>query len=547
MKKSARARRFVFTGRAFRRIHAGLAAAAALCAGGCVSPERMNSALDHARQTQTSGEARHQSFRQSLSDRRAHNNAQDVAKPWLAGRARPLAREVTLPAALRKNVDTTLMFAGGEADLAALAQQIARATGIPVRIRPDAMLPPQLFLPRLSGAAAAAPALPTRAELPHGPQPLPRVLDALAWRLGVYWRYTDGAIDFYRTETRVFDVRALTLAARADVKLGRSGKTGAEGFENTSNTTLSTGEQDTLAAVRARIEPFLTRAGTLAAVAGAGGSVVITDTRDALDQVGRFIDRENKALTRRVRLVFEEVTVVAKDGQTAAIDWNAIYSAAGAAVSLALPAPADVTAGVAGLGVHSGPFRSSRALISALSEVATVVRHSTVPVLTLNRRPVTHAVRTTFSYIDQVQSTSISASGAGGAGTALPAVSISQKHETVGSFLTLVPDAQEDGQILLSVAYDNTVAQPLKSLSFGKAGNQLEIQQVTIDGNGTVQQVELRAGQPMVISGFDRRQDEYDRRRPVQGVPLLAGGTDHAATQRATTVVIVTAQVEEGF
>jgi hypothetical protein len=97
------------------------------------------------------------------------------------------------------------------------------------------------------------------------------------------------------------------------------------------------------------------------------------------------------------------------------------------------------------------------------------------------------------------------------------------------------------------VAYDNTVAQPLKSLSFGKAGNQLEIQQVTIDGNGTVQQVELRAGQPMVISGFDRRQDEYDRRRPALGAPLLAGGTDRAATQRATTVVIVTAQVEEGF
>jgi type IVB pilus formation R64 PilN family outer membrane protein len=528
-------------------------AAVILCSAGCTGLDRMRTLLDHAGRAQAQEQARQQAFRQALSNPQARTGAQEVAKPWLAGRPTPLAREVTLPAALRKDVDTTLMFAGGEAGLAILAQRIARATGIPVRVRPDAMLPPHLFLPRLAGVDAsanpAAPALPTRAELPQGPQPLPRVLDALAWRLGVYWRYAEGAIDFYRTETRVFDVRALTLAARAEVKLGRSGKAGGEGFENTSNTTLSTGEQDTLAAVRARIEPFLTRAGTLAAAAGAGGSIVVTDTRDALEQVARFVDRENKALTRRVRIVFDEITVAARNGEKTAIDWSAVYASAAAAASLAVPGTAATAAGLAGASVPGGPFRSSQALVSALSEVATVVRHSTVPVLTLNRRPVTHAVRTTFSYIDQVQSVAVGAAGAGagGIGAALPSVSISQKRETVGSFLTLVPDAQENGQILLSVAYDNTVAQPLKSLSFGKAGNQLEIQQVAIDGNGTVQQVELRAGEPMVISGFDRRQDEYDRSRPFQGWPMLAGGSDRAATQRHTTVVIVTAQVEEGY
>ena len=92
-----------------------------------------------------------------------------------------------------------------------------------------------------------------------------------------------------------------------------------------------------------------------------------------------------------------------------------------------------------------------------------------------------------------------------------------------------------------------TVAQPLKSLTFGKSDNPLEVQQITIDGNGMVQQVELRAGQPMIISGFERREDEYDRRRLTPGAPYILGGSDRASTQRATTIVIVTAQVEEGF
>lgn len=113
--------------------------------------------------------------------------------------------------------------------------------------------------------------------------------------------------------------------------------------------------------------------------------------------------------------------------------------------------------------------------------------------------------------------------------------------------LTLVPDAQDDGQILLSVAYDNTVAQPLKSVTFGDKSNPLQLQQVTIDGNGTVQQVALRPGQPLVISGFDRSHEETEGRRLNPGMPMLLGGSERLSTQRLATIVVVTAQVEEGF
>jgi len=166
-----------------------------------------------------------------------------------------------------------------------------------------------------------------------------------------------------------------------------------------------------------------------------------------------------------------------------------------------------------------------------------------MPVLTLNRRPVTHAVRTTFSYIDRVETTALGAA----AGLALPSVSVSQREETVGSLLTLVPDAQEDGQILLSVAYDNTVAQPLKSVTFGDKENPLQLQQITIDGNGTVQQVALQPGQPVLISGFDRTVEETEGRRLNPGIPLALGGADRASAQHLTTIMMVSAQVEEGY
>jgi predicted DNA-binding antitoxin AbrB/MazE fold protein len=110
-----------------------------------------------------------------------------------------------------------------------------------------------------------------------------------------------------------------------------------------------------------------------------------------------------------------------------------------------------------------------------------------------------------------------------------------------------VPDVQEDGQILLSVAYDNTVAKPLQTITFGEGDNQVQIQQITIDGDGTVQQVALRPGQPMIISGFDRRQDELQNRRLSEGLPLLGGGLDRLSHVETSTLLIVTAQAEEGF
>nr|WP_315528450.1 hypothetical protein [uncultured Achromobacter sp.] len=513
---------------------------------GCAASDHAADLTREANDRHAGLASRHQAFADRLTDRQARIAAQDVAAPWIAGKPQPLARAVSLPPALRENVPTTLMLADG-ADLPALAQRLGAATGIPVRVRPDALLPLEQFLPRLAVDTGLATPSPTRLEVREGPLPLADLLDALAARFSVHWRYVRDALEFYRTETRVFDARALSLASAVDVRLGRSGSEDGEGFESTSNTTLSAKEHNALAVLRASIVPFLTRSGLVADAVDGASSLVVTDTPEALERVAHYLERENKAMTRRVRLVFEEITVILKQSASGGVDWNALYAAAGASARLALPGAAPLGAGMLETGVGRGPFDGSRAVVSALSTMGAIVRHRKVPVLTLNRRPVTHAIRTTFSYIDRVQSTAVPGTTAGGANGSLPAVSITQKEETVGSFLTLLPDIQEDGQILLSVAYDNAVAQPLKTITFGERGNQVQVQQITIDGNGTVQQIELRPGLPVILSGFDRSQDQHDRQRLAPGLPLITGGQDSAAQERETTLVLVTAQVEEGY
>ncbi|TFL10233.1 hypothetical protein CSC67_17885 [Pusillimonas caeni] len=471
--------------------------------------------------------------------------AQHVDRPWVAGRAQPLARDVTLPPALRADVRTTLVFPGAALDLPAIAQRITLATGIPVHVRPDALLPQERFAPRLAGGSSLSPAgaAPATMHLAGEPGPLSSLLDRIAAALGVQWRYAGQRIEFYRTETRMFNVRALTLNADAEAALGSGTDTTAQGFSSASKTRLTGGKASLMEVVRQRIEPFLSQAGVVVAEPGASSTVVVTDTPEVLQRIAKYLEHENRSLTRRVRLIVDEITLAAQESAEAGLDWNLIFSSARIAAAAFMPGANLEQAGGVGLGLKQASFSGSEVIVQALGQAGKIVRRSSVPVLTLNRRPVSHAVRTTFSYIDQVQTTALP----DGAGAALPTVSVSQREETVGSLLTLVPDAQEDGQILLSVAYDNTVAQPLKSITFGDRNHPLQLQQITIDGNGTVQQVALWPGQPLVISGFERRQEETEARRLNPGFPMLLGGSDRASSQHLTTIMVVTAQLEEGY
>lgn len=516
---------------------------------GCALETRLKQQEGRTRQTQGMIDQVHSHFEAATRNTQDKARAQNIAKPWLMGRSMPLAREVTLPSALRTKIDTTLMYRHGKADLSTLAQRITQATGIPVRIKPDALLPSEHFLPRLSTAAVSSPSTNSpEVFVPSGAMPLPEVLDTISRRLNVQWRYHNRSLEFYRTETRVFDVRALTLSAHADARLGRTANSKSGGFDNSSRTSLVASEQHVLIAIKERLEPFLTRAAIIAAQPGASTSIVITDTPEVLDEVARYLERENRILTRRVRLIFEEITLVTHQGAEFGLDWDTLWEQGKIAVAVSSSlAGASVAGATAKLGAMPTPSTRSQAIVRALSKYGTVMRHVTIPVMTLNRRPVTHAVRTTFSYIDQVKSTQSADGGHSSARGALGSVSVTQKEETVGAFLTLVPDAQENGQVLLSVAYDNTVAQPLKSVVVGDPGSRLQIQQITIDGQGTVQQVALKTGQPMLISGFDSKQDESERGRLTPDAPLAFGGLDRAKHARTATLIMVTAQVEEGL
>ncbi|KOF54904.1 hypothetical protein AD428_00695 [Achromobacter sp. DMS1] len=569
---------------AYRKVAASLAL---LVLAGCSALQATDRIAERADSARSSSHEKLDAFREQVRDpERAKGQTVDL--PWVAGRPQPLAREVSLPPALRANVNTTLLFEGGATDLSTLAERIQLATGIPTQVAPDALLPREYFLPRLGSdqmaitarelapATAdtlvpalvpetgvdriAGPALPpgvarTKMEpLPAGKAPLSTILDSVALRLGVYWRYDDkvGAIRFYRTETRTFYVKALELTGETSLELGLSGKSGSQGndgqFASQNRSKYSTaGQTPPAEAVLTKVSQYLTRAGVVKAAAGAANSIVVTDTKDALDAVAQFLEAENRIMSRSVRMLFEEITVQLDQTSQAALDWHLIYNSLGRGNAAAGDAPGallDGTKAAGSLGgtVGSGPFAGSKLLMSALNEMGTVVRHTSIPILASNLRPATVAVRQNIPYVKDLQQTQSYSDASG------PTVSVTQDEKTVGTFLTVVPNAQDDGRVQLTVSYDDTrMIGALQKLEFGSPDYPSFVQQANIGGQGAIQQVELRPGQPALIGGFEQSAGTSTRRRLDDKAPIALGGSDAAQDKKQITLLLMTAIPEEGY
>lgn len=529
-----------------QRLGIAIAAISCACLSACAVDTISRQTREYASRQSQELQVTASKFNQGIArDDRASATVQRIDKPWVSGKPMPLSRELALPKPLRTEIKTTLIFKKAPSSLLEIAQRISSATQIPVRVKPEALLPREQFLPRLSGnqqAAASVMTAPSAITLTNAP--LVHVLDHIAAAHEVHWHYTGKAIEFYRTKTRVFNVRALTLSATASMRLGKSSDQASQGFDSASQTELSLAAQNTMSDIAKQLEPFLTKAGSVVAQPGSLTSVVVTDTPDALDSIGTYLEGVNRRLTRRVRLVFEQMTVTRQQKHEQGIDWQ--LSLASELAALELPTgQAGAAPTLLQLSAPTMGGLTTALTLKAVSRYADVVRHTTVPVMTLNRRPVTHAVRSTFTYVDHVKSVAMNSSDKKAEST-LPGIAVSQKRETVGAFLTLVPDVQDDGQILLSVAFDNTVAMPLKTLTFGTNNSQLQIQQLDLRGNGTVQQIVTYPGRPTLIAGFEHQVNEVNQARRSPDAPKLFGGDDAVEHQQTMTLIFVTAQVYDG-
>lgn len=558
---------------------------------GCVS-ERIKNGVDNAVQTKDA-DARDYFSKANPSKTKAEREAsQEVNMPFVAGKSIPLARNVSLPRPLQAGVNTAVLFPKNAISLAAAAERIMLASGLYVSIAQDVYIEDAMLMPKSlqnsksvstqplpvgvspitsSSGLPDLPALPSptedkpghpltgnktpdtpyHLEFPRVEAPLAQILDLIAVRLGIRWKFeeTTNTIRFYRLVTKTWSTPFSSANTRYSTDF--EGITSASNNQNaisvrpgTSPVGSTSKDVNELKAISENVSSLMTKSGSIVTNASTG-TITLTDTFDVVESADRMIANEVSILSRVVMLKVQTIQVTNNDSEQAGVDIGGVVNA----VLQKMPnlkftnsSPATLlsaNAGSFGINVLSGQANGTTAIIDALKQYGKVQTSIEMPLITRNHRAIYYNVTNTFSYVSSTTPGTASITGGGGT----PGITTSQ--DQVGLKLMMYPNVTSRDTVMLTMSLDQSVLQGIQSFASGTGSNQQTVQLPNKNGEGSNQEVPIKSGQTIVITGFDKTSDQYDKRTLADGVPILMGGSGKANRERTTTLVLVSVLVKD--
>jgi type IVB pilus formation R64 PilN family outer membrane protein len=563
----------------FNRLSAACLSVAVLMMAGCTGLSQKIS--ESAKQDAERGHALVENAQQGHVSVHALDDVVVDNGIWLSGRTVKLGTDAALPPIFAQPAT----FDRSVSSLQEFAERITRLTQLPTKVAPDAGAAAQRTLEGIAGgergvasangrsigATTVKPPLPTgRGASPAmGAMPLHIVfnsgdlkglLDAACAQFGVYWKFANGVVDFYFTDTRTFQVSAVPgdSAMKANVvsaanndnggsvgggPAGATGVIGSQGATGGANgtgvssdnnsTTQVNSELSIFGSLNASIKAMLSPYGQVVS-SPATGSISVTDTPDALDRVARFMEEQNRAMSRQVMINVTVLSVTLSDQDSYGIDWNAVYQTLGTRFGLAnafaptLTNPASFSAAVL---TPNSRASGTTAMISALSEQGRVRRKTSASVTTLNNQPVPVQVATQQGYLASISTTNTANVGS--------QTSLTPGTVTTGFNMTLLPHVLDDGTVLMQFYTNLSSLIALQQVSSG-GSNPLTIQTPEIDTRNFLQRVAMKSGATLVISGYEGTNDNLTQRGIGKAQNYTLGGGFGASRSRDIIVILIT-------
>ena len=455
---------------------------------------------------------------------------------------RSLARTSQVPLPPIFNQPTT--FERSVSSLAEFAERITLRSGIPTKITSDASNAGQ---PEKAPANAKASPLgmpaavdKTSIRIDFSGGNLKGLLDTAAARFGVSWKYANGNIQFFHTDTRTFQIAAVPgdSALTANVSSGASsggsggGGGGGGGSVNATNS-QNTAVKSTLSvfsSIEKAIGIMLSSQGKVVA-SPATGSITVSDTPDNLERIALFVDKENLALSRQVMVNVTVLAVTLTRGDNYGIKWDAVYNTLtnkyGLSNTLATAANSSAFSASI-LNTATSKLAGSTMLIEALSEQGRVRRETSASVVTLNNQPVPVQVAKQTSYLQSSQTTTTPNVGS--------TTTLTPGTITTGFNMSILPNVLNNGIVMLQFSTDISSLRALRTVS----SNNASIETPETETRNFLQRVAMKSNETLIISGFEQTDDNLNQQGVGTPANLLLGGSVGATTNKEVIVIMIT-------
>lgn len=354
--------------------------------------------------------------------------------------------------------------------------------------------------------------------------PLSGLLDMVGAYFNVSWTYNGVSLEFSRYQTRTFVMDALP---------GAIAMTAAEGGAELSPQLLATANIDIWDDINRTLGNIVGSSGSVD-ISQSSGTVIVSTTIDRMERVSRYLEEENRRLSRQVAISVELYTVEVSDSSAYGLDLTAALASIDGLPSINLAGPpaglsTDATPGSVTINlVEPNELAGTNGVVQALATLGKTTRLAQIPITTLNNRPANQSITLETNYVSGVTSTS---SGVDNVST-----EIETDTQTTGISVSVLPRIMSDGRILLQYGLTQSDLIDLARFTSGTSVVQLpNTQDVSFS-----QQVMMKNGSTLVLAGFDQSSDGNDATGLGRPLSWLLGGSNTSVHSRRLTVIAIT-------
>ena len=367
--------------------------------------------------------------------------------------------------------------------------------------------------------------------------PLSGLLDEVCSYFGVWWKYEHGELYIYKHTTKTFTLYTLPTSPTISSNMGGSSSGGS----------ISTNVSgiDLWQNVVTSVQSMLGEGSSLVTDPG-NGTLTITATPTEIKKVAKFINEQNNRLARQVAISVKVLQVEILDKNGFGFDLDAAFkdrTSRGRSVSLESAfGPNGLSESNSGLTMKIlGGDISVSAAMQALATQGTTTLVTSGTVTTMNNKPAPIQVTKTQHYISEYTKTNNGTVN----GESSWDVTVETEELETGFTLHVLPRIMDHGRLMMLFNLSLSDLLSLEPIFLDGSEESGYIQNPIVEERGFAQEVALKSGETLVLSGYERVETASQKEGLGAVNNNVLGGKQQSEKTRSIVVILLTPIVLE--
>ncbi len=374
------------------------------------------------------------------------------------------------------------------------------------------------------------------------------LLDIIATKSGLYWKFEHGEVTMRRYETKSYLVDVTPGKVEFDSTMKSDLSTISGGGGESGDGALSS--SDSYHEVRSSIKPksnweameeavrsMLSQGGKIA-ISEQVGTMTVTDTPQVQRRVSEYIKRLNAISSKQIAIKAEVLEVSSDENGNFDTDITGVFDWKGD-MMLTVDGSQKLSFGIGSDRTGNSAMENkwsddSSATLDLLRQNKNVSLVTSSMIYAMNGQPTPFQQLDEVGYLAETEVTESTAEGGE------PTMALKPGRTSQGFSMMMMPRIMSDGRVMMNFAVDSSRINAIDS--YGVTGG-AQIQLPNRSLNKYQQMVSVESGKPLMIAGLERTENHAQINSKFGRGSWLLGGSQKGGKRKVMTMIVLTPYV----